>query len=379
MNIDWVNINSLTPNPKNPNKHSDEQVRRLADIIKYQGWRHPIIVDKNNLIWAGHGRLLAAKKLKLEKVPVHVQEFQSEEQAYAFLVSDNAIASWADLDLASVNTEVPGLGPDFDIDLLGIKDFELEPADKYGDKDPDEIPEVLGVARAKVGDLFLLGKHRLLCGDSTEKAEVERLMNGERADMVFTDPPYGIDVRTDFTKSFSGLDKNRRGVFKKVEGDTVEFDPSHILEIFQDTEEMFMWGANEYCHSLPYGSWVVWDKTKVECSIDQVSDFELCWSKKRHGFKTARILWSGYSAKEKGEDRVHPTQKPVSLAVWFLEKWGKKAINIWDGYLGSGSTLIACEKTNRKCYGMEIDPHYCDVIIARWEKFTGQKAEKLDG
>jgi hypothetical protein len=137
MTIEWVEIGRLTPNLKNPNKHSKEQIERLTQIIKYQGWRHPIIVDKNYTIWAGHGRLLAAKKLRLEKVPIHVQEFIDEDQAYAFLVSDNAIASWAELDLSAINLQIPEFDPEFDIDLLGIKDFEIEPADKYDNDESD--------------------------------------------------------------------------------------------------------------------------------------------------------------------------------------------------------------------------------------------------
>lgn len=139
MTIEWVEIGKLIPNPKNPNKHSEAQIEALSEIITFQGWRSPIVVDKNMMIWAGHGRLLAAKKLKLQKVPVHIQEFQSEEQAYAFLVSDNAIASWAELDLSAINYELPNLGPDFDIHLLGIKDFELEPADKLPKEEKDEV------------------------------------------------------------------------------------------------------------------------------------------------------------------------------------------------------------------------------------------------
>jgi len=126
MNIEWVDINQLKPNPKNRNSHSDEQIDRLAKIIQYQGWRFPIVADKQNLIWAGHGRLLAAKKIRLDKVPVSYQDFTSEEQAYAFLISDNAIASWAELDLSGVNSDLGDLGPEFDIDLLGVKDFTLD-------------------------------------------------------------------------------------------------------------------------------------------------------------------------------------------------------------------------------------------------------------
>jgi ParB family transcriptional regulator, chromosome partitioning protein len=139
MQIEWVETIKIRPNPKNPNKHSAEQIKRLANIIKYQGWRHPLIVDKEMMLWAGHGRLLAAKELGQDKVPIHIQEFQSEEQAYAFLVSDNAIASWAELDLAAINIDIGELGPDFDIDLLGIKGFTIETPIFYPGTEDDQL------------------------------------------------------------------------------------------------------------------------------------------------------------------------------------------------------------------------------------------------
>ena len=190
-----VKVSELIPYEKNMNKHTPEQIDRLIKLIEYQGFRDALIVQKGtNIIAAGHGRWEAAKKMGLEKVPVTYQEFESEAQFYAFVVSHNAIAkdSWASLDLSAVNTEMLDLGPDFDISLLGIKDFVIEPIEKFeAQSDEDEVPEVVHPITRR-GDIWLLGNHRLMCGDSTLIDDVEKLMNGEKADMVFTDPPYSL-------------------------------------------------------------------------------------------------------------------------------------------------------------------------------------------
>jgi len=192
--ISWVEIKTLKPHPKNPNKHSKEQIKRLAEIIKYQGFRSPVVVsNRSGYIVAGHGRVEAAIQNGLSKVPVSYQDFTDDEQEYAHMTADNAIADWATLDLSAINKDIIELGPDFNIDMLGIKDFEIEPADKYEDKDADAVPEKVE-PKAKLGQIYKLGEHRLMCGDSTDKDAVARLMNGEKADMVFTDPPYGISV-----------------------------------------------------------------------------------------------------------------------------------------------------------------------------------------
>lgn len=394
MTIEWVDIHCLQPHPKNRNKHSIEQIERLSELIRYQGWRHPIIVSEHSgYVVAGHGRLEAAKKLGLLKVPIHTQDFLDDDQEYAFLVSDNAIASWAELDLSGINSDIGELGPEFDINLLGIKDFVLEPADKFK-SDPDEVPEVTE-SICKLGELYQLGNHRLLVGDCTVKENVDRLMGGEEADMVFTDPPYGMNLDTEFS-SMKGSTKilvgNKGNSYSKVIGDAEDYDPTPLFELFDYVREMFLFGADYYAERLKdknAGSWIVWDKRQNDAlddltatSADRAfgSAFELCWSKAKHKRTFARIRSGVFGVKNEDgtSSRCHPTQKPVQLTEWFFENWGKETKLVWDGYLGSGSTLIACEKTNRRCYGMEIDPHYCDVIIARWEKFTGKKAAKLN-
>ncbi len=373
----------LKPHPKNPNQHPPDQIARLAKILEYQGWRYPIkISNRSGFVTSGHGRIEAAWLNGWNEVPVNYQDYESEEQEYADVVADNAIASWSDLNISSINIEIAALGPELDVDLLGIKDFVIEPADKFiGDE--DEVPGVHQEAKSKLGDLYQLGNHRLLCGDSTDKAQVERLMQGEKADMVFTDPPYGMNLDTDFSKmGNTGLKHNR------VIGDNQDFKDELITSIFEvESKETFIFGADYFAQLLPNrnsGSWVVWDKrSKGDESVGITdgqfgSDFELCWSKNKHKRELARVLRpTGYYAARTDDKACHPTQKPIALAEWFFERWGKEAKKIVDLYLGSGSTLIACEKTNRKCYGMEIDPVYCDVIVERWEKYTGRKAELI--
>jgi DNA modification methylase len=372
-----LKISDLKPHPKNRNQHPQDQIERLAKVIEYQGIRSPIKVSNlSGFITAGHGRLMALKLLGLTTAPVNYQAYDNETQEYADLQSDNAIASWAELDLSSINTDILELGPDFDIDLLGIKDFVLEPAEKFEAQcDEDQVPEDVDT-RSKLGDIWQLGRHRLMCGDSTSVDAVEKLMNGEKADMVFTDPPYGMNLDTNYAVTSRVIGKT----YKPVIGDDQNFDPRFFFEYFKLAREHFWWGADYYCEHIPKGgAWVVWDKKKEDLDESIGTGFELCWSREPHKRMLARFLWSGFTAKERNETRVHPTQKPIALVEWFFERWGKTDDSVVDLFGGSGSTLIACEKTNRKCFMMELDPHYCDVILTRWEKYTGKQAELTNG
>lgn len=378
-----VPIGLLAAHPKNRNKHPDEQLHRLADILDYQGWRYPIKVSKSSgFITSGHGRLEAARLLGLKEVPVNYQEYESEEQEYADLVADNAIALWAEIDLAGINADLGDLGPDFNIEHLGIKDFVLEPADKLEPGcDEDEVPEHVEPT-SKLGDIYTLGKHRLMCGDSTSIDAVEKLMDGEKADMVFTDPPYGMNLDTDYSKMHSGggsaSTKNpyqKGNKYSPIIGDDEPFDPGILIGFFDYVNEIFLWGGDYYYERLPPGgTFMVWDKNNGNEGADKMigNGFEFCWTKQKHKKEMCRIFGRGTFGHDK--IKIHPTQKPVQLVEWFFERWGKGLEIIVDLFGGSGSALIACEKTNRRCFMMELDPHYCDVIVARWEKYTGKKA-----
>lgn len=360
---------TLTESENNPNKHSEDQLKRLIKIIEYQGWRHPIIVRKETgKVVAGHGRLQAALKKKWKQVPVQIHSFESDEQAYAFMVSDNSIAAWADLDLASINIEVPSLGPDFDIDLLGIKDFVIEPADKGGNE--DDVPGVPKEPISKRGNLYGLGAHRLLCGDATSLEDVQRLMNGEKADMVFTDPPYNLKFKYnsyDDDKSHEEYQSFCFEWFKNIQS------VSSKQIITTGAQNLPMWMNIQ--HPKAIGIWIKknWISGGLISNLQQWEPILFYGPCER---SRASDLFEINRKYQEDVGESHTCPKQIELMVDILKHWANGLV--LDVFLGSGSTLIACEKTNRKCFGMEIDPAYCDVIIARWENFTGQKAVKLN-
>lgn len=377
-------IAELKPHPKNRNKHPDDQIDRLAKILAYQGVRAPIVVsEQTGFIVKGHGTLLAIKANRWTSAPVVFQSFADDEQEYAFVQSDNAIASWAQLDLSGINIDLGDLGPDFDIDLLGIKNFTIEVAEEEDDRDGDAAPENVET-RSQSGDIWLLGRHRMMCGDSTNVQHIDELMSGTQADMVLTDPPYGMHLDADYSGMQGKMGVKSGNKYAPVAGDNEDFSPELINTIFAALgycKEMFIFGADYFAEHLPNrneGSWIVWDK-RLESQADGFgSEFEFCWSKQNHKRRVLRHDWFGFLSSKNAKDarhRLHPTQKPVTLLEDIMDQWGEDAKNIVDLYGGSGSTLIACEKSKRKCFIMELEPYYCDVILARWEKFTGKTAE----
>lgn len=376
--------------PENPNEHSDEQIDRIAKILKAQGIRKPVTISlRSGFITAGHGRVLGAERAGLKTFPVDYQEYESEELEYADLTADNAVASWAELDLASINAKIPDLGPDFDIDLLGIESFVLEPAEKLEPGcDEDEVPEDVE-PKTKLGDIYQLGNHRLMCGDSTSIDAVEKLMNGEKAEMGFTDPPYGVNYDGGIQFTANGVKKGQR---KRLENDDSSDIYSDVLPILAQTVvgPIYTWYAASQGRDLynaifdldaDYHAMIVWVKDggygALNAAYKQKHEPCVFWKPKGStlrwcGPTTENTIWE---MKKDKVNKLHPTQKPVELAERALNN--HDAISVIDLFGGSGSTLIACEKTNRKCFMMELDPHYCDVIVARWEKYTGKKAVLL--
>ena len=226
-----------------------------------------------------------------------------------------------------------------------------------------------------MGKLILKSRHRVMCGDSTSIDAVEKLMDGHKPDMVFTDPPYGINEKGDRSGRNTGLAKNHN--FADFKDDTTQYaiDAYNLCEGLKIPRQVW-WGANYYCHALPQSNnWFIWDKRVEKKMHDTQSDCEMAWVKSE--FSSVRIfrhLWKGFNKdSERGEARVHPTQKPVELAIWAFDYF-KNVVSVLDFFGGSGSALIACEKTNRKCYMMELSPVYCDVIINRWQQYTGKEA-----
>lgn len=371
-------LSKLKKSKHQRNKHPKEQIERLAKIMEAHGIRHPIHISKlSGEVCFGHGRWEAAKLNKYTEYPVVYQEFANEDEEYACVQSDNAIAHWAELDLSSINNDLQNLGPDFDIDLLGIKDFVLEPAEKYEAQcDEDEVPEAKET-RCKRGDIWQLGKHRLMCGDSGDPEQVKRLTGETSIDLVFTDPPYGLDGKNYFNDYHYDYD------------DAVAYD---LTRLNFEKRDFVIWGANYYDYlpqPRPKIGWVVWDKRPTRDHWDQETresadrrfgqHFEIAVTNvKGVRGKMIRKTWGGFygTAGHKEDEIVHKTQKPIELLTHFIADNHKTVL---DYFGGSGSTLIACEKLERQCFAMEIMPEYCDVILTRWEKYTGQMAERLDG
>ena len=388
MNIIEKSITEVKPYEKNPRKN-DQSVDKVANSIKEFGFKVPIVVDKNNIIVCGHTRYKAAKKLGLSVVPCVVADDLTEEQIKAYRLADNKVGedSLWDMDLL---TEELGNILELDMADFGFDLMEEEPEEVVEDEFNAELPEE---PKAKFGDIYQLGNHRLMCGDSTSVTDVDKLMNGQQADMVLSDPPYGMNLDTDFStikgsmKSIGKKNHTEGNKYERVKGDNEDFSPELINTFFAnfgDCKEMFLFGADYFAELLPdknEGSWLVWDKRKPSQADAIGSEFELCWSKVKHKRRMLRHDWFGFLSSENSSDarnRVHPTQKPVTLLADIIRQWGKDCNNIVDLYGGSGSTLIACEQLKRNCYMMEYEPHYIDVIIARWEQFTGQKAILLN-
>ena len=384
-------VPEVRPYEKNPRKNA-EAVKYVKASIEKFGFKQPIIVDSNRVIIAGHTRLEAAKSLGMAEVPCIVADDLTDAQVKALRLADNKVAEFSEWEMNLLGEELGELAEISDIDM-GDFGFNLSEFDNIGLNDEetevveDEVPEEVEPV-CKKGEIWQLGEHRLMCGDSTSADDVAKLMNGERADLVFTDPPYGMNLDTDYS-SMQGFGQGG----KYDAGHVDDFTPDMVQVVLDlNAKETFIWGADYFAELIPNrndGSFIVWDKRANDGGTieqDESSDkmfgscFELCWSKTKHKRDIARVKWAGMFGMNQTTDakRVHPTQKPIALVAWFLNRYGKDGDIVADIFGGSGSTMIACEQLGRKCRMMELDPHYCDVIIARWEKLTGEKAVKVE-
>jgi site-specific DNA-methyltransferase (adenine-specific) len=375
-------IDKLDLLPGNPRKGD---VDAVAKSLTAFGQRKPIVARRDGTVIAGNHTLQAARQLGWSEIAV-VWVDDDDTTAKAFALADNRTAelgSYDDQLLADLIAEVR----DADPDLLAASGWSDEATKELLNAlaaaepppviqgDPDEVPES-APAKTITGDVWLLGSHRLVCGDSTVPTDVDKLMAGGKADMVYADPPYGMNLDTDYTK----MNSNKK--YDPVIGDNHQFDAQPVLTAFAYCKEIFLWGADYYVETLNrqypnLGSWIVWDKY----SDDRIglldgrfgSAFETCWSKTPHKRDLARVLVKTNYTSKGDETRVHPTQKPVALAEWFLKRWSKEGSIVVDLFGGSGSTLIAAHQTGRIARLMELDPKYCDVICARFQKATGIK------
>jgi DNA modification methylase len=384
LKIVYKPITDLIPYANNSRTHSDDQVLQIASSIKEFGFTNPVLVDDEGGIVAGHGRVMAAKKLNLKEVPTITLSGLSEAQKKAYIIADNKLALNAGWDDEMLRIEFDALKEmDFDLEMTG---FDLDEINglmpdeiNEGLTDEDAVPDVPEEPITKLGDIYQLGNHRLMCGDSTSIDAVEKLVNNNKIDLCYTDPPYGINEKADRSKRKGVAEGTKYVDFKD---DTIDYavEAYQIVEGVLNIPRQVWWGANYYCHALPQSNnWFVWDKRVDEKMKDTQSDCELAWVKSKwSSVRIFRHLWKGMMKdSERGQHRVHPTQKPVALAEWSFDYF-KDVNTVLDLFGGSGSTLMACEKTKRSCFMMEFEPHYCDVIVKRWEDFTGQKAVLLN-
>lgn len=379
--------------PKNRNNHPPEQITRLAKILNYSGARYPAkISNQSGFITSGHGRILSAEEAGWTEYPVNYQDYDDDVMEYADLTADNSVAAWAELDLSGINTDIGNLGP-FDIELLGFKDFKIEVAEKLPPGgDPDHIPEAPKESFVKPGDIWQLGEHRLMCGDSIMIGDIEKLMNGSKADMVFTDPPYNVNYGVDNTSNPAGWSNSNRNI-KNDHMSSEEYfkfsqDICASISIITDgcvylcaapgKDGRIIFRALD--ESFHCSTTVIWNKSSMVMGRSKYHNkYEpiwFGWVKSGTNFIDDRKLVNVWDFDRPHRSDLHPTMKPIELIEQAISHASKDSVA--DIFGGSGSTLIACEKTNRKCFMMELDPYYCCVIIERWQKYTEKRAVRID-
>lgn len=373
-------IGKLVEYARNPRKN-DHAVDKIAGAIKEFGFRVPVVAKSDGLVVDGHLRLKAAKKLGLKDIPVILADDMTDAQIKAFRISVNRMAEFAEWDNELLALELGELGElGFDLELTGFTDEEIKalmPVEvTEGLTDPDEAPPLPDNPVTRPGDVWVMGKHRLLCGDSTSVDDIEKLTAGNGIDFVFTDPPYGVAVVKD---GMVGADFGvaKKGSYKPIIGDETT---DTAIEAYNacmaiGAKKIVLWGGNYFADRLPPSScWLIWDKRGDTGIVNTFADCELAWSNMTGPARIHKQLWNGMIREGERDKRVHPTQKPVALCEWGITNYTDKGASVLDLFLGSGSTLIACEKTGRSCFGMEMSPDYCDVIVKRWHEFTGQIA-----
>ena len=334
----------------------------------------PIVVDENNIILGGNMRYKACVEAGLKEIFILKAEDLTEQQKDEFIVKDNVGFGEWDWDVLANEWDTDKL-QDWGLDLpLDVSVQELE-----AEEDDYEIPNEINTDIV-LGDLFEIGEHRLLCGDSTDSDAVAKLMNGNKADLVFTDPPYGINVVNKNGKVGGGTKKYPTAKFSEIIGD----DTTETAKEFYDTcislgmNKFIIWGGNYFTDFLETSRcWIVWFKNHI---VDRTfANCELAWTNIDHNSKTYQITWDGYTKEGESGSKVHPSQKPIKLCADVLLDFTNESNIIYDGFLGSGSTMVASHQLKRKCYGMELDPKYCQVIIDRMKKLDPSLEIKRNG
>jgi site-specific DNA-methyltransferase (adenine-specific) len=396
-------LDRLKPYERNARTHSAEQIAQIAASIVEFGFTNPILVDSGDGIIAGHGRLQAARELGLSTVPVVVLDHLSDRQRRAYVLADNQLALNAGWDLELLRTELQDLvADDFDLSVIGFSDEELEdllpeveelPPE---DADNEAVPEAPAEPVTKPGDVWLLGKHRVMCGDSTSLTEVERLMDGGKADLLLTDPPYNVALGMDETPE-EAKKRNRRTDGLTIQNDKMSDDDfrQFLSDVYSAADAVMKPGAVFYIwHADSEGynfrgaardvSWhvrqcLIWNKNSLVMGRqDYHWKHEPClygWKEgAAHYWGSDRTQTTVLDFNKPSRNGEHPTMKPVELFQYQLENSSKSKGVVLDLFGGSGTTAIACEKAGRHARLMELDPRYCDVIVKRWQAFTGKRA-----
>lgn len=384
-----VEIEKLIPYKNNARTHSDEQIEKIAKSMKEFGFINPVLVDGNLNVIAGHGRILGAKKLGMKEVPCLFIEDLTEEQKRAYIIADNGLAEDAGWDKELLKIELEDLkNMNFDITLTGFEledfDFSMDETEVIEDEFDETVPEE---PTSKKGEIYKLGKHFLMCGDSTDINDVEKLMNGVKADMLLTDPPYNVDYEggTGLTIQNDNMDDETFREFLRVSF----FNANSVMK---EGAVFYIWHADSEgynfrgaCHDIGWKvrQCLIWCKnTLVMGRQDYHWKHEPCL----YGWKEgASHLWASDRKQttvlefdRPSVSKEHPTMKPVGLFDYLIKNNTKKDDIVLDLFAGSGTSIIACEQNGRIAYSMELDPKYVDVIISRWEKLTGQQAERIE-
>ncbi len=389
MKIQDVAVNKLIPYAKNSRTHSPEQIGQIAASIKEFGFRNPILVDGVGII-AGHGRLLAAQKLNLDKVPTIDCSDMTESQKKAYIIADNKLAMNAGWDTAMLSIEMKDLEDEgFDLALLGFDDKELnallEPEVSEGLTDEDVVPELPEEPKTKLGDIYILGNHRLMCGDSCSITDMEKLVNSRQVDMWLTDPPYNVayegKTKDALTIQNDSMDNEGFRQFLRdayVTADTV-MKAGAVFYIWHADSEGYNFRGAAHDAGWKVRQCLIWKKsTMVMGRQDYHWKHEPClygWKEGAgHLWSTDRKQTTILEFDKPSRNGEHPTMKPVALFEYQMLNNTKGGDIVLDSFGGSGTTLLAAEKHGRHAYLMELDPKYCDVIVKRWEDFTGKQA-----
>lgn len=386
MKILHVPIEKIIPYENNVKDHPDKQIKSIAKSIKDYGFRQPIVIDKDNVIVAGHARYDAAKLLKLKEVPCELADDLTEKQIIQYRILDNEIAKQGSVNIDNLQIEIAKI-PDFDFGEFNIEIPSIEIINP-GLYDEDDVPEIKEEPITKLGDIWILGNHRLMCGDSTMIGDVEKLMNGDKADMVFTDPPYNTGMKEN--NGSTRLSHMFKDSYTDEEWQNfMESFMASYWVLLKDNSVAYIcldWRRNHELIShiensgFKRSNLIVWDKMVHGLGSDYKYTHEfinVCKKGKpelntHQGEKEYSDVW--HIQRKVGKNEDHATAKPVEIMERAIRHASKKNEIVADLFGGSGSTLIACEKTNRKCFMMELAPNYCDVIIKRWQKFTGKNA-----